>query len=272
MSMQTEKLVAIRVKLNRALSHIREVNDHVGAFLQGNPFIVGVKTERQQTIYYLEAMTEPPAELSAITGEVLFNLRSALDHLAYSLAEMNHSSKAILRRTCFPISDKLADYRPHAQSKLSGLGQKAAAAINALEPYNGGKGTLLWRLHRLNNIDKHRMLITVGCQLSGFRLHTTRRRQMHKAIHAEAGITLTDAEAEALNPYLNPDRKTVLKKGTVLVRDLFGNEEESQTEKFAFDIALNEPSIIDCEPLVPALVEIAEHVDKVTKDLEPFFV
>ena len=37
----------------------------------------------------------------------------------------------------------------------------AVDAIDAIKPYKGGNDTL-WRLHGLNNIDKHRLLITVG--------------------------------------------------------------------------------------------------------------
>ena len=40
--------------------------------------------------------------------------------------------------------------------------QDAIDAIRALEPYKGGKGENLWVLHRLNNIDKHRLIVTVG--------------------------------------------------------------------------------------------------------------
>jgi len=95
---------------------------------------------------------------------------------------------------------------------------------------------------------------------------------MHKAIHAEAGIKLTDAQADAFNPFLPPDGKAALKEGAVLVKDLFANEEPDQNEKFAFDVALNEPPIIDCEPLIPTLIGMANHVETVISNFEPLLV
>jgi hypothetical protein len=39
--------------------------------------------------------------------------------------------------------------------------QQAVAAIDALKPYKGGND-VLWQLHELNNVDKHRLILTVG--------------------------------------------------------------------------------------------------------------
>ena len=39
--------------------------------------------------------------------------------------------------------------------------QEAVKAIDRLKPYGGGND-FLWRLHGLNNIDRHRLLFTVG--------------------------------------------------------------------------------------------------------------
>ena len=41
------------------------------------------------------------------------------------------------------------------------MGQDAEDAISAVEPYEGGKGDLLWRLHRLSIVDKHRLPLAI---------------------------------------------------------------------------------------------------------------
>ena len=267
---QTERTGLIRAKLDRAQKHIRDLGVEVATFMETKPYTVGVRTEYQRTVYYLAKLVETPSNILAITGDVLFNLRAALDHLAYWLAETNNADQAILRRISFPIFDDSAKYNQGAGERLKGLDQNAVGAINAIEPYNGGKGYLLWQLHKLNNIDKHRLLITVGCHLTGFRLHTTRRRHMHKAINAEAGIELTDDQADELNPFLPPDGNVhALKEGVVLVKDLFANEEVDQSTKFTFVVALNEPLIVDCKPLLPVLNEMADCVDAVITNFEP---
>jgi len=48
------------------------------------------------------------------------------------------------------------------------MGNAAINAIDTTEPYQGGKGHSLWVLHKLNNIDKHRLLITVGSAYRSF--------------------------------------------------------------------------------------------------------
>src|SRR5438132_5583994 len=40
----------------------------------------------------------------------------------------------------------------------------SGAAIDALRPYKGGND-VLWQLHELNNVDKHRLILTVGSAL-----------------------------------------------------------------------------------------------------------
>jgi hypothetical protein len=45
--------------------------------------------------------------------------------------------------------------------KVKGMRKEASDLIRMIKPYKGADDTL-WRLHRLNNIDKHRLLVTVG--------------------------------------------------------------------------------------------------------------
>jgi hypothetical protein len=268
-----ERLALIRVKVERAKKHIRDLEVEVASFLALKPYIVAVEPDHetgQTIVYYLLKVTETPAIIPAITGDVLFNLRAALDHLAYHLARINTADERVLKATYFPISDSATKYKTDAPGKVKGMRQSAIKAINETEPYKGGNGHVLWQLHRLNIRDKHRILITVGCELSGVRLHPTRRRQMHKAIHASVGISLTDAEADVLNPFKRPvGQSSPLKEGDELVRDPFANEEVDQNTQFTFDIALNEPPIIECEPLLPTLVGMADRVDDLITNFKP---
>jgi hypothetical protein len=93
---------------------------------------------------------------------------------------------------------------------------------------------------------------------------------MHKAIHASAGINLTDAEADILTPFNKPVRQPgLLKTGDELTRDFFANEEVDQNTQFTFTVALDEPPIIECEPLLPTLVGMAERVDDLITNFKP---
>src|SRR5713226_9572355 len=136
----SEILARVRVKVERARKHIRDLEIEVSAFLRSKPYTVGVRTEHQKTVYYLANSVETPGSIAAITGDVLFNLLAALDHLVYRLAEIVNVAEGTLKTIAFPIFNNSASYNARAPGKLKGLGQKATAAINATEPYTGGKG------------------------------------------------------------------------------------------------------------------------------------
>src|SRR5207253_1434562 len=150
-----ERLALIRVKIQRATEHLRNLETEVRAFLTTNPYVVGTKREPQtrKLIYYVESVSATPITIPAIASDMLQNLRSALDHLAYQLILAGGAIPS--RQTCFPIFDTETGYRTMDSRKVMGMQQHAIQAIDALKPYQGGND-VLWLLHRLNNVDKHR--------------------------------------------------------------------------------------------------------------------
>ena len=108
-----------------------------------------------------------PVEWPIIFGEVVHNLRSALDHCVYQLT-ISHSGKP-LKMSGFPILlDKAAFFmcgKSNGLSERSGLYQirgvspVAQTFIEGLQPYNhGDRKSVLWNLHRAWNQDKHRLI------------------------------------------------------------------------------------------------------------------
>ena len=95
----------------------------------------------------------------SIAGDVVQNLRTALDHLANQLVWAG-SGDPPSRRVEFPIAKDSGTYEREKARKVEGMCPKAIKAIDALKPYKDGND-LLWKIHELNNIDKHRALFTV---------------------------------------------------------------------------------------------------------------
>jgi hypothetical protein len=63
--------------------------------------------------------------------------------------------------TGFPIAENEATYRKLVKGgKIDGMRESAIKRINAFAPYKGGNDAL-WRIHELDNADKHRLLLTV---------------------------------------------------------------------------------------------------------------
>src|SRR5207244_11015007 len=110
----------------------------------------------------------PPDRLLMLIGDVLHNLRSALDHLAWSLAGLNAN-----KRTEFPIFLDRREFsavdshgipkRGSGLEKMHDMPAPAQTAIESLQPYQRVHGLPeesepLWLLHQLSIEDKHHTL------------------------------------------------------------------------------------------------------------------
>lgn len=108
---------------------------------------------------YMQSLPLYPFEILSIAGDVIHSLRSSPDHLAYQLAVVG-SGTTPGRQVEFPIAKDRKTYEADKVRKVRGIRPEAVQAIDRLRPYRGGNDTL-WRLHELDNIDKHRCLFVV---------------------------------------------------------------------------------------------------------------
>jgi hypothetical protein len=121
----------------------------------------------------LELTEPPPIEISVIAGEVIYQLRSALDHIFFALIQQSYPGGNVpddVRTTCqFPLCPKPPGDPlrkppiPRASFKnMGGIPDEAFTAIEGLQPYNKKHHghDLLEMLRTFSNIDKHRHLNT----------------------------------------------------------------------------------------------------------------
>jgi len=173
------RLRGIDAKLDRADKQLEGLQAEWHAFLNRDQPAHGVLFKHNaEASFYLptfQVYEEPPLELSVICGEIIYNLRSALDHLAAELVEA-HGSRPI-RRVAFPISLDETDWirRVHfpknaagkpVRGLLHGLPKTsdAWAYIQATQPYQRGNKAAdhpLAELNQLSNRDKHRVVGTL---------------------------------------------------------------------------------------------------------------
>ena len=104
----------------------------------------------------------PLLRLGVIVGDVISNVRSALDHIIYAISysrnpdEFRHD-----RITAFPICDNAdAFHSPRRRNEIRGLPPDAQAIVEGLQPYHRRKlgDDPLWNLREMSNIDKHRSI------------------------------------------------------------------------------------------------------------------
>ena len=270
-----ERLVRVRVKVERAKQHIVDLNLRLKAFLDSNPYKVGTyrNPETRQLIYFLTGVRNVPPQIGLVVGDVIQNLRSALDHLAFQLYMLGPGGQAggSGSRTHFPIADDSAKYKIGAPRKIKGLRPDAIKAIDAIKPYKGGgtdKSDALWRLEKMNNIDKHRILIAIGSQFRGFDAGVDVNRMFEEAMAKSPPEMRFTVPKSSL--FLNPaDRMWPLKAGDQLFID-GPDAEVKENRQFRFEVAFGESEVAEGEPIIETLQQMADLVDSLIMSFLPF--
>src|SRR5487761_1114219 len=169
-----------RLKLNRAEKHLEEIDAEILRYADTHPYraVRDPKQKRNSNLwrYRLRIDQTPDPELAVIFGDVIHNIRSALDHLAVGISDRERNYQA-----GFPIQRKniwAKEGRPFVfggrdgrnkrrsfNSAIAGMTPEAATIIKRLQPYQHGPMAAaidpLAMVAGLENADKHRQLVTI---------------------------------------------------------------------------------------------------------------
>jgi hypothetical protein len=119
--------------------------------------------------YRMTSVGEFSPYLSVVVGDVIHNLRSALDHLAWQLVLLDGGQPT--DSTQFPIYASATNAKGNPRNVTIQPGIHDQHIIDALikvQPFTEAKyghdpaSDPLWIIHRLNIIDKHRLLVTIA--------------------------------------------------------------------------------------------------------------
>ncbi|MCZ7587694.1 MAG: hypothetical protein M5U27_02285 [Gaiella sp.] len=163
-------LNGVNLKLGRAEEHLDAIDAEIGRYIKSHPYIPVREYHPEPSrpdVVGLRIIEAPRPELALTVGDYLYNVRSALDHLAWQLVIANNGEPT--NRTEFPIFKDSRTYENRVGEKVSGMHPMAAAFIEGLQPYNRRDGSLdhpLWLLHDLCNIDKHQTTLLAGTWVS----------------------------------------------------------------------------------------------------------
>jgi hypothetical protein len=171
-----EKLEGIRLKTKRARNQIKGLKAEIDAFIDRKPYIPRVKFDPKAHLLIASAhVNKPPDPMWGVQiGEIIHNLRSALDHLVWELA---FPKSMEVTKNQFPIFMNESGFRKRASDGefLKGVSTKAIRIIKSEQPFpkvDGGTGegtkSPLWHLHELSNADKHRILHVTGTLIDSF--------------------------------------------------------------------------------------------------------
>jgi len=105
----------------------------------------------------------------ALIGDIVHNLRSALNHLAWQLVLSEGNSPGSW--TEFPVFADENVFGEKAGRKVRGIPADIVTYLEAIQPFHSPEGKErdghpLWLIHELNRVDKHQVINVVASSLS----------------------------------------------------------------------------------------------------------
>ena len=164
-------LDGVRIKLRRAKDHLTDLRSKLDPIAdEATRSIVGAPSEDDPStlVYRVTRVPDIDPIIAAITGDIVHNLRSALDHVAWQLVVLDNGQPT--RDTVFPLHESTMNERgnPRVLTIQPGITDpRIMVAVEAMQPYTEAKydheprTDALGIVGRLDNIDKHRLLLTV---------------------------------------------------------------------------------------------------------------
>jgi len=157
---------AIEAKLSRARELLELLQREVKAFEQSMPALrleKGYKPGTSIYAFFAHLDIEVPLRFGVLSGEVVHQLRSSLDHLVTHF--VSSEGETITRTHQFPIASTRKSYeRQLARGCLASVPEAVQTVIERFQPYNAQDPRVseLLAVQELNNSDKHRLLAVVA--------------------------------------------------------------------------------------------------------------
>jgi hypothetical protein len=148
-----------RAKIERAGDHLETLDSALTRFAKEGGFRIAGEPDLDTGEYVMRIYSErqppvpPPSRTSAILGDALNNLRSALDYVIWQLA------LAPSKKNQFPICDTPKLFKAKRERYLATVPEQHWAKIESYQPYHGQGREALAVLAKLNDADKHRLLL-----------------------------------------------------------------------------------------------------------------
>jgi hypothetical protein len=147
---------AAEIKLRRALFHIANLESEVSVFMSTNPVRATATVTDGTRIDIRMDWDGPPETIGAIVGDIIHNLRAALDLAACDLVRIRNGND---NGVYFPFCDRPEELDQMIRRRnFKRAGPQAVALMHKLRPYRNGNAALR-AIHDLDIQDKHHSLI-----------------------------------------------------------------------------------------------------------------
>lgn len=158
-----------------ASQHLRRLHEAIVAYEESDPYTI--RHDFNSVAYTSSVYITPkpvPLAISFMAGDVVHNLRSALDHLAWQLAlAIDPRAPAFpleddpdgtsWRGLYFPLGSKPDDSDGWLPKRLQGASEEITAFlrdVQAVAAADNPRDATVWKLQELSKADKHRVPLT----------------------------------------------------------------------------------------------------------------
>lgn len=255
-------LEGINARLDRAKEHIVNLERECSDFRNLYKNAIGHQINRDlgEIVTHLNPLDAIPLRMSVEIGEVLFLLRSSLDHvIAQMLIKVTPAADIdkILERSEFPIFTDPERYKSFDRTKIKGLSDLALDFIDKCQPCNGtnhlpAKDHPLAVLASLNNFDKHRLLIVLAHMFQIHEVAMTGPMISQEVYTNEVFVSSTDDQT--------PLFKTLV--------PTTGTDKTNLEIKASIEIAFKDVGTRKGEPVMPTLNNLLDAVRDVVRCVE----
>ena len=249
-----DKASPVRLKIKRAEKHISDLDVCIQSFFDSNPYRIGAKPHPvaaiNHTTLFIAEVQPVPSDIALILGDAIHNLRSALDHLAWQLVKAGGGQPD--RDTFFPICESSQQYASaFGRGEIKRMPVGAEKVLSSIQPYQ----TLdqnLWLLHRLDIIDKHRLLLTIAAIMDKWGIDFAAGQRVwlsdHRFVALIVGNEITNIPTSTYERHSNQDFKLGL------------------------DIAFAEPEIAEGDLVLQTTKKLLDLVNGIVSNFEPFLI
>src|ERR1017187_8784578 len=260
---------SVLAKYDRSQKHVNDLMGAVDAFRYANRDHVDIQTNEQtgDVTYYLRTVPIVPNEIALILGDAVHNLRSTLDYLICALVLTAGGPDC--EHTGFPIFESAKFYHDTSAVKVKGVGKFCKEKLDLVQPYRGGSGHILWQLHRLDIMDKHRLLPAITFAPIGRTMTPSEREKFNAAFSRIAGPTLKGAISVPHHwVSAGPAPPVPLQAGQELLT--LSAEDAKQNMGFSFDVAIHEPGTIEATPISLFIALVSSEISQTISDMAPW--
>lgn len=160
----SDPFTSSRRKLAWAKKNLANLNRRIGRFMeQKDLYTVFTEPDTknpQHLVHKMRWVKQMPDGLSELTGNIVDDLRSALDHALFGIARLGKSGTGPLN-AYFPFASDAAHFEKNLRGRCKDVPVELWPLLRSYEPYKGGSEAL-FALNAVCGANKHGLLLPIG--------------------------------------------------------------------------------------------------------------